>query len=203
MVRIKICGITNVEDARAAASIGADAVGVVFYDKSPRAVNPVRAQEILTALPPFVTRVGLFVNAPAATVIATTQQCFLDVLQFHGEETPAFCRDFGRPYIKVLRVTAAVDLQPLVEAYHDAQGLLLDCASPGVWGGSGRSFDWWRLPELGKAWILAGGLDAENVAGAIAIAQPYAVDVSSGVERSPGRKDHDKMARFMAQVRGT
>ena len=203
MVRIKICGITNTEDARAAAAAGADAVGLVFYHSSPRALDAVRARKILAALPPFVTRVGLFVNAEAAEVASTLQQCPLDVLQFHGDESPSLCRGFGRPYIKVLRVTAAQDLRPAVDAYHDAQGLLLDCAAPGVWGGSGRSFDWWRLPDLGKSLILAGGLHAENVAEAIAIARPYAVDVSSGVELSPGRKDHDKMARFVARVRGT
>ena len=134
MVRIKICGITNAEDARAAAAVGADAIGMVFYHKSPRALDAGRTQEVLTALPPFITRVGLFVNADAAEVTATLQQCPLDVLQFHGDESPSFCRKFDRPYIKVLRVTAAQDLRPVVDAYHDAQGLLLDCAAPGVWG---------------------------------------------------------------------
>ncbi|MHB1580216.1 MAG: phosphoribosylanthranilate isomerase [Acidithiobacillus sp.] len=201
MVRIKICGITNAADVRAAAAVGADAIGLVFYRKSPRVLDAARTQEILTALPPFITSVGLFVNADTAEVAATLQWCPLDVLQFHGDESPSFCRNFGRPYIKVLRVTAAQDLRPVVDAYHDAQGLLLDCAAPGVWGGSGQSFDWWQLPDLGKPWILAGGLNAGNVAEAIAIAQPYAVDVSSGVELSPGRKDHDKMAQFVARVR--
>ncbi|MEB8534884.1 phosphoribosylanthranilate isomerase [Acidithiobacillus ferriphilus] len=202
MVRIKICGITNAADARAAAAVGADAIGLVFYRKSPRALDAARTQDVLTALPPFITRVGLFVNADAAEVAATLQQYPLDVLQFHGDESPSFCRSFDRPYIKVVRVTAAQDLRPAVDAYHDAQGLLLDCAVPGVWGGSGQSFDWWRLSDLGKPWILAGGLNAGNVAEAIAIARPYAVDVSSGVEMSPGRKDHDKMAQFVARVRG-
>ena len=203
MVRIKICGITNAEDARAAAAVGVDAVGLVFYRSSPRALDAVRARKILAALPPFVTCVGLFVNAEAAEVASTLHQCPLDVLQFHGHESPSFCRGFGRPYIKVLRVTAEQDLRPVVDAYHDAQGLLLDCAAPGAWGGSGRSFDWWRLPDLDKPLILAGGLHAENVAEAIAIARPYAVDVSSGVELSPGRKDHDKMTRFATRVRAT
>ncbi len=202
MVRAKICGITNADDARAAARAGAHAIGLVFYDKSPRAVSISQAKNIVQALPPFVSVVGLFVNASSATVATVLENCALDVLQFHGDETPEFCRGFTRPYLKVIRVKGKEDLRRPVDDYFDAQGLLLDCAVSGQWGGSGQSFAWWKLPDLGKSLILAGGLNADNVRTAIDMAHPYAVDVSSGVERSPGIKDHDKMVRFMAQLQG-
>ncbi|WP_414039503.1 phosphoribosylanthranilate isomerase [Acidithiobacillus sp. M4-SHS-6] len=202
MVRVKICGITQVDDAKAAARLGADAIGLVFYEKSPRAVTISQAQMMLQALPPFVSSVGLFVNADPAHVEQVLEHCPLDILQFHGDESPEFCRRFGRPYLKVLRVSGETDLRRPVDDYADAQGLLLDCAVPGQWGGSGRSFAWWALPELGKPLILAGGLHADNIREAVRVAQPYGVDVSSGVERSPGSKDHDKMAEFMARLQG-
>ncbi|MBU2739355.1 phosphoribosylanthranilate isomerase [Acidithiobacillus concretivorus] len=202
MIRAKICGITHVDDAVAAARVGADAVGLVFYEKSPRAVSVSRAREILQALPPFVSSVGLFVNADPATIERVLDGCPLDTLQFHGDEPPDFCRRFGRPYLKVLRVSGEEDLRRPVDDYFDAQGLLLDCAVAGHWGGSGQSFAWWKLPDLGKPLILAGGLRADNVQEAIRVACPYAVDVSSGVEQSPGIKDHDKMGQFMAQLQG-
>jgi phosphoribosylanthranilate isomerase len=149
-----------------------------------------------------VSSVGLFVNADPASIESVLDDCPLDTLQFHGDETPDFCRRFGRPYLKVLRVSGEEDLRRPVDDYFDAQGLLLDCAVAGHWGGSGQSFAWWKLPDLGKPLILAGGLRADNVQEAIRVACPYAVDVSSGVEQSPGIKDHDKMVQFMAQLQG-
>ena len=202
MIRAKICGITHVGDALAAARVGADAIGLVFYEKSPRAVSVSQAREILQALPPFVSSVGLFVNADPAGIERVLDDCPLDTLQFHGDETPDFCRRFGRPYLKALRVSGEEDLRRPVDDYFDAQGLLLDCAVAGHWGGSGQSFVWWKLPDLGKPLILAGGLRADNVQEAIRVACPYAVDVSSGVEQSPGIKDHDRMVQFMAQLQG-
>ena len=202
MVRSKICGITHAEDAKAAARAGADAIGLVFYEKSTRCVKIAQAQQILQVVPPFVGVVGLFVNADPAAIHAVLEACALDILQFHGDETPAFCRSFGRPYLKALRVTGNEDLRAPVDAYYDAQGLLLDCAVPGHWGGTGQSFPWWCLPDVGKPLILAGGLRPDNVQEAVQIAQPYAVDVSSGVEQSPGIKDHDKMLQFVALLKG-
>jgi phosphoribosylanthranilate isomerase len=202
MVRVKICGITSVEDALAAAAAGADAIGLVFYPPSPRNVGVATAREILAALPPFVSRVGLFVNPEAVWVDQVLARCPLDVLQFHGDEPADFCASFSRPYLKALRLCGPCDLRPWQEQYASAQGLLLDKRDERVFGGSGQSFTWWHLPQESPALILAGGLTAENVATAVAIAQPYAVDVSSGVEISPGRKDRGKMERFVAQARG-
>ncbi len=202
MIRAKICGITHVGDALAAARVGVDAIGLVFYEKSPRAVTLPQAREIIQALPPFVSSVGLFVNAEASAIERVLDSCPLDILQFHGDESSDFCRRFGRPYLKAIRVSGEEDLRRPVDDYFDAQGLLLDCAVAGHWGGSGQSFAWWKLPDLGKPLILAGGLRADNVQEAIRVACPYAVDVSSGVEQSPGIKDHDKMVQFMAQLQG-
>lgn len=201
MVRIKICGITMMDDALAAAEAGADAIGLVFYPPSPRAIGVEAAAAILAALPPFVSTVGLFVNAQRSWVEKVLQSCPLDLLQFHGDEIAANCSGFGRPYIKALRVLGEEDLRPRLRAHPDARGFLLDRAVPQLWGGSGETFSWWRLPALDKPLILAGGLSPDNVAEAIAITRPYAVDVSSGVEASPGRKDHGKMRDFVARVR--
>ncbi|MDD3760515.1 MAG: phosphoribosylanthranilate isomerase [Acidithiobacillus sp.] len=201
-VRVKICGITTPDDARLAAAVGADAIGLVFYPPSPRNVTIVTAQQILAAVPPFVTRVGLFVNPQRAWVEEVLAACALDMLQFHGDEEPEFCVGFQRPYLKVLRVSGQCDLRPWRDRYSTAQGLLLDKRDTQVFGGSGRSFTWWRLPQdLGMPLILAGGLQPDNVATAIDLARPYAVDVSSGVEISPGRKDRGKMEGFIAQAR--
>ncbi|MHB1530595.1 phosphoribosylanthranilate isomerase [Acidithiobacillus sp.] len=201
MVRIKICGITTIDDALAAAEAGTDAIGLVFYPPSPRAVAVEVAAAIMAALPPFVTSVGLFVNAQRSWVEAVLQSCPLDLLQFHGDEAAADCSGFGRPYIKVVRVTGEEDLRPQLRAHPSARGFLLDRAAPQLWGGSGETFSWWPLPKLDKPLILAGGLSPDNVAEAIAITRPYAVDVSSGVEASPGRKDHGKMRDFVARAR--
>jgi phosphoribosylanthranilate isomerase len=202
MTRTKICGITRVEDGLAAARAGADAIGLVFYAKSPRNVDPILAAEISGDLPPFVTRVALFVNPSIEEVETVLRQARPDVLQFHGEESPAFCRSFGVPYLKAARVKPGVDLLQFATLYADAQGLLLDAWSEGTHGGTGERFDWALIPpDLPRPVILAGGLHAGNVAEAISAVRPWAVDVSSGVEASKGIKDAAKIAAFMKEVR--
>lgn len=203
-VRSKICGITRIEDALAAVEAGADAIGFVFYAKSPRAVSVQQAREIIKALPPFVTTVGLFVNASACELNETLDAVPLDLLQFHGDETPEQCEGYHRPYIKALRVKAGDDIAAACAAYASASGILLDTYVEGVPGGTGQAFDWSLIPQgLSKPIILAGGLSVQNVAQAIAQVQPYAVDVSGGVEKSKGIKDHDKIRAFMQAVRAT
>lgn len=200
--RVKICGITRIEDAMAAAQAGADAIGLVFEPKSPRYVKPDQAQAIVRALPPFVTVVGLFVNAAPDTVETVLQHVTLDLLQFHGNETPEQCRRYHRPYIKAIHMQDNVNLRENARRYADAEGLLLDTAVAHVAGGSGQSFDWGRVPsDLGKPVILAGGLTPENVAEAVRQVCPFAVDVSSGVEQSKGIKDASKIAAFIEAVR--
>jgi phosphoribosylanthranilate isomerase len=199
--RAKICGITRIEDGLAAASAGADAIGLVFYARSPRAVSAEQARTIIAALPPFVTSVGLFVDAPAEEVEVILASVPLDLLQFHGDETPDYCRGFSRPYIKVVRMADEVDLKAVAAEYHDAHGLLLDSYQKGVPGGTGHAFDWARVPAgLGKPVILAGGLDPGNVAQAVRQVRPYAVDVSSGVEADKGIKDANRIIAFMRGV---
>jgi phosphoribosylanthranilate isomerase len=196
--RVKICGITRIEDALAVAAAGADAIGLVFAEKSPRRVTPAQAKAIVAALPPFVTVVGLFVDAPAEHIREVLGQVPLDLLQFHGRETPENCRQFGRPYIKAIRMAPDVDLRAEARRYPDAAGLLLDSYHPQMEGGTGKTFDWARVPaDLGKPVVLAGGLNPGNVARAIAAVKPYAVDVSSGVESSKGIKDAAKVAAFI------
>jgi phosphoribosylanthranilate isomerase len=200
--RVKICGITRVEDALSVAMSGADAIGLVFYEKSPRHVSIEKATQLTAVLPPFVTVVGLFVNAPAAEVRAVLDAVSLDVLQFHGDETPAFCAQFYKPYLKAIRVKPGVDLLQCAADYHSAQALLLDAHVEGIPGGTGAVFDWTLIPKsLPLPLILSGGLDAENVAAAIAQVRPYAVDVSSGVEAGKGIKDAEKITHFMQEVR--
>lgn len=201
MTRIKICGITRVEDMMDAAHNGADALGLVFYDKSPRHVSAQQAAKLADAIPPFVSLVGLFVNASAAEVLEVMQAVPLDVLQFHGEEEPEFCAQFGRPYLKAVRVKAGVNLVQYAARFASAQGLLLDTFVDGAHGGTGASFDWALIPnDLPLPVILSGGLNAGNVAGAIAQVRPYAVDVSSGVEASKGIKDAAKIVAFIKEV---
>ncbi len=201
-VRVKICGITSVEDALAAAQLGADAIGLVFYPQSPRAVAVAQARQIALALPPFVTVVGLFVDAKPSEIEAVLQQVPLDLLQFHGAETPADCARFGRPYIKAIRMTEGVDLEREAERFHTAKGLLVDAYVPGAPGGTGQCFSWELLPKaLSKPLILAGGLGPNNVRAAIEQVRPWAVDVSSGVECAKGIKDPIKMAKFLREVR--
>ena len=202
MTRIKICGITREQDLQAAVAAGADALGFVFYDKSSRNIAPQRAAELLRALPPFVTSVGLFVDPSEGMVRGVLAQVPLDVLQFHGDESPEFCAQFGRPYLKAIRVRPGVDLVECAARYADAQALLLDAYIEGVPGGTGESFDWALIPrELSLPVILSGGLHPGNVAGAVRAVRPYAVDVSSGVEASKGIKDAAKVAAFIKEVK--
>ena len=199
--RVKICGITRPEDGQCAAELGADAIGLVFYASSPRAVGIETAQAICKALPPFVSKVGLFVNAPRAEIQQVLEKVPLDVLQFHGDEAPADCEGFGRPYIKALRMAAGIDVLAALKQFPGASGILLDSYQAGVPGGTGQTFDWSRVPtHLRQAVILAGGLNPQNVAKAIEQVRPYAVDVSGGVEVTKGIKDRDKMTAFMNEV---
>ena len=201
-VRVKICGMTQLEDALFAAQAGADALGFVFYEKSPRHVNTVQAASICRALPPFVTRVGLFVDASAEFVQSVLHTVPLDLLQFHGDETPAYCAQFGKAYLKAVRVTAATDLLKYAADFAAASGLLLDAYVPGVPGGTGEAFDWRLIPaNFPKPVVLSGGLKPENVADAIKLARPWAVDVSSGVESAKGIKDQSKIAQFITNAK--
>jgi len=199
---VKICGITRPEDALAAARAGAHAIGLVFFAKSPRHVTPTRAAEIIRVLPPFVTTVGLFVDATAEGVRAALAEAPVGLLQFHGDETPEFCRQFKRPYVKAVRVKAGVDLLQYAQDYYDAKALLLDAYVEGLHGGSGAAFDWSLIPRgLPLPVILSGGLTPENVADAVRHVRPSAVDVSSGVESAKGIKDAQKIAAFIKGVR--
>ncbi|MEJ2651932.1 MAG: phosphoribosylanthranilate isomerase [Gammaproteobacteria bacterium] len=199
--RVKICGITRVEDASAAAQLGADAIGLVFYAKSPRAVSIAQAQAVVRALPPFVTIVGLFVDAAPEEIREVLAAVPLDLLQFHGKEAAQACRGYGRPYLKVVHMAEDTDVVDLARPYDDAAGILVDTYVQGVPGGTGRSFDWSRLPAaLTCPLILAGGLTPDNVAAAVAQVRPWAVDVSGGVEAAPGIKDAAKIAAFIRGV---
>jgi len=211
-VRVKICGITRLQDLQAACAAGADAVGFVFYEKSPRHVSIEAAAELVRALPPFVQSVGLFVNAEPAFIERVLQLAPLDLLQFHGDETPTDCARFGRPYIKAVRVNRDTDLLKCAADFDDARGLLLDAFVPGVPGGTGERFDWSLIPsDLPKPVILSGGLTPDNVADAVRIVRPWAVDVSSGVEAAllvngaavaaKGIKDAHKIAQFIAKAK--
>ena len=198
MTRIKVCGITNSEDALCAVRLGAAALGFVFYEKSPRFVKPEDAGEIIRRIPPFVTKVGVFVNAEADYLREARDIAGFDVYQFHGDETPEFCAAFGGDYIKAIRVKDAGSLGA-VDLY-DTDAFLFDTYSPDAYGGTGENFSWDVLSRRklgGKVVILSGGLDSDNVRDAIRAVNPYAVDVSSGVESSPGIKDHLKLKRFM------
>jgi phosphoribosylanthranilate isomerase len=199
--RVKICGITDLADALDAIAAGASALGFVFYKSSPRYVSPQLAADIIRQLPPFVTTVGLFVNASQAEVAQVLEQTAIDLLQFHGDEPEVFCRGFARPYIKAFRVRPGLDVMQQVALYPSARGVLLDAYRPGVPGGTGEVFDWALIPAaLAPQVILAGGLNADNVAEAISQVTPYAVDVSGGVEAAPGRKDRARINAFMAAV---
>lgn len=201
-VRSKICGITRIEDALLAAAAGADAIGLVFYAKSPRAVTVQQARAIVAALPPFVTSVGLFVDASPCELGEILDAVPLDLLQFHGDETPAYCDGWRKPYIKALRVKPGDDVGAHIDAYDGARGVLLDTFVPGVPGGTGEAFDWSLVPQAAsKPIILAGGLTADNVAAAIAQVRPYGVDVSGGVEAAKGIKDAQKIYGFMQAVK--
>lgn len=200
--RVKICGITSVEMALEAVDSGADAIGLVFYPPSPRVVSPEKAAEIVSALPAFVTAVGLFVNEEQAIIEQIIEQTRLNLLQFHGNECPDYCAGFAFPYIKALRMTEDIDLFELRKQYSTAKSLLLDTYKPGTPGGTGESFNWDLIPdELAGEIILAGGLDSNNVAEAISQVEPYAVDVSGGVEAEKGVKSPEKIRQFMRSVR--
>lgn len=199
--RIKICGITRAEDAELVAALGADAVGFVFNTQSPRRVTPEQAREVAQHLPAFVTRVGLFVDARKETVEKVRDAVGLDLLQFHGAEMPAFCRGFNKPYIKAIRMRDGIDVHAAAAAHETAAGVLLDSYVAGQVGGTGSAFDWTRVPsDLGKPLIIAGGLNPDNVARAVAQLRPYAVDVSSGVEADKGIKDVGKLKAFFEAV---
>ncbi|MEP4148208.1 MAG: phosphoribosylanthranilate isomerase [Halioglobus sp.] len=200
--RIKICGITRPEDARAAVDNGADAIGLVFYPNSPRAVSLSQAQAIAEVVPPFVTLVSLFVNADADMIADVVTQLPVGLIQFHGDEEAGYCQSFGRPWIRALRVREGMDIDREVAAMPGAQGVLLDAWQDGVPGGTGKTFDWTLANErVALPVVLAGGLNEANVGEAIASLCPWAVDVSGGVEASPGIKDPEKIKRFVAAVR--
>ena len=204
--RIKICGITRVDDALAAAHAGADAIGVVLYPPSPRAANIETARAICEALPPFILPVLLFVNETAQKVTAAIEAIKPSLLQFHGDETEPYCMQFGLPYLKAIRVDkrlTAGDLLECEQRFHSARGLLLDTLAVSVYGGSGETFDWNLIPPTMRGRIvLSGGLNPQNVADAVKMIQPWAVDVSSGVESTEkGIKDHRKIAQFIEAVK--
>ena len=199
--RVKICGITRIEDAEAAILAGADALGFVFYEASPRAISIATAAQIVVKLTPFVTTVGLFVNADKSNVFDVLAQVPLDCLQFHGDESAEYCEQFKRPYIKAVRVNEKTDLPSAAEHFAGAQALLLDTYVKGTPGGTGQTFNWQLIPDqFSQPIVLAGGLDSSNVGDAIKAVHPYAVDVSGGVEASKGIKDHDKINRFIHEV---
>lgn len=204
--RIKICGITRPQDAARAVELGADAIGLVFYQPSPRCVSVEQALNIVANIPPFVSIVGLFVDSDRNDLNRILEQVPIDLLQFHGDESPKDCDGYNCPFIKAIRMRDGVDLLEEANRFETASGLLLDTYQAGVPGGTGESFDWTRVTEareqgLVKPIILAGGLNPANVDEAIAVASPYAVDVSGGVESSKGIKDHEKMAAFVEAVR--
>ena len=202
MIRIKVCGITRVEDALVAARCGADAVGLVFYKQSPRYVTTKQAKQVVDALPPFVTVVGLFVNSEVELIREIMASVPLDMLQFHGDESPEFCGQFAHPYLKAIRVKAGVDLLQCASDFDSAKGLLLDAHVDGIHGGTGTAFDWTLIPsELPLPLILSGGLALGNISAAIKQVKPYAVDVSSGVEASKGIKDATKIEAFINEVK--
>lgn len=202
--RIKICGLTTLDDARFTAALGVDAIGLVFYEKSPRYVDLAVARDIALAVGPLVTVVGLFVNAERDLLKAALAEVPLHVLQFHGDEDNSFCRSFNRPFMKAIRMAPGLDVAAEMARYPDANGILLDAYQPGVPGGTGTQFEWQRFPRNPhRPTILAGGLTPANVAAAVGQTKPYGVDVSGGVELSPGRKCPTKVAEFVSQVANT
>jgi len=200
--KIKICGFTHPEAARVAAYAGADAIGLVFYEPSPRNVSIEAAREIVNALPPFVNRVGLFVNANPSQIDEVLCEVPLDTLQFHGDESPADCAQYHLPFYKAVRVTETSNLHQIANDYSQANALLLDAYNAKTYGGTGESFDWSLAKvDIDLPFILAGGLTPDNVVMAIEQVKPYAVDTSSGVESAKGVKDVDKIRDFISKVR--
>ena len=201
MTRVKICGITNLEDGLQAAQAGADALGFVFYGPSPRNVEVDRAASIIAALPPFVTSVGLFVDAEPEFIEQVIKATGLDLLQFHGDESESQCAQYGVPYIKALRMRPDVDLARQCHTFASSRGILLDAFVPGKAGGTGQTFDWSQIPQqLDLPIVLAGGLDPSNVQTAIQTVRPWAVDVSGGVEQAKGKKDPALVSAFIEGV---
>jgi len=198
--RVKICGITRRQDAEFSVEMGADALGLVFYAPSPRAVTIAQAQEIITGLPPFISIVALFVDAAPEEVTDCLEALPIGLLQFHGDESPEYCEQFNHPYMKALRMREGIDLQAEVSRYSSASAILVDSYQAGVPGGTGQVFNWSMITDINKPLVLAGGLDAENVAKAIEQVKPYAVDVSGGVEQAKGIKDNMKIRDFMQEV---
>ncbi len=199
--RVKVCGITREEDALAAVAAGVDALGFVFYAPSPRNVSIEQAARIIAKIPAFVSSTALFVNADRKEIDSVISSTKIDLLQFHGDEDPSFCESFRRPYIKALRMRDDLDVLSLASTYHSARAILLDAYVEGIPGGTGSSFDWQRIPaQLSSRIVLAGGLDADNVADAIRQTNAYAVDVSGGVEAAKGIKDANKIRCFMNEV---
>lgn len=200
--RVKICGITQTSDAMAAVEAGADALGFVFYEPSPRFVDINRAKLICGEIAPFINTVALFLNANSSYVEEVLAKVRIDIIQFHGDEDEAYCRSFNRPYLKALRVKETTDLTQLAETYASASGLLLDAFDSSQYGGTGKTFDWDLLPKTSALpLILAGGLNPSNVCDAIKKTSVYAVDVSSGVEKTKGVKDHQLIQQFMQEVK--
>lgn len=201
-IRIKICGITSIEDAQLAINAGADAIGLVFYEPSPRSVTIEQAAVIAKSVGPFVTVVGLFVDAEEGFIKDVLAKVSLHVLQFHGNETPEFCRGFQRPYMKAIRMRPELNLPDAIGSYPDASAILLDAYRPGVPGGTGETFDWLRVPKNTlRPLVLAGGLTPENVALAISSVAVYGVDVSGGVESTPGKKAAHKITAFIRNAK--
>jgi phosphoribosylanthranilate isomerase len=198
--RVKICGITRRQDAEIAIEMGADAIGLVFYEPSPRAVTIAQAKQIVEGLPPFVTVVALFVDADVSFVNACLSEVRIDLLQFHGNESADYCEQFNMPYMKAIRMKEDTQLFIEEKNYASASALLLDSYKVGIPGGTGETFNWSMITKIDKPIILAGGLTVENVAMAIEQVNPYAIDVSGGVEKSKGIKDKQKIRTFMHEV---
>lgn len=197
-IRVKICGITRVEDAIFCANTGADAIGLVFCEPSPRCISVTQAQEIINKTPPFVTTVALFMDDEPTFISEVINSVNIDLLQFHGEEDNSFCNQFGKPFIKALSVTASDDFAKISDHFPNSRGFIVDSNEPGQIGGTGKTFDWSKFPQNNeKPLILAGGLNPENIRQAIIATTPYGVDVSSGVESAKGIKDHHKIAEFI------
>ena len=201
--RIKICGITSLSSAAAAIDAGVDALGFNMYERSIRFIGVDAANEILRELPSSTIKVGLFVNHSEDEVLSITQQCSFDVLQFHGDEDNSFCASFSKPFMKAIRVGGETDIASEVARYPDSVAVLLDSLVKGKFGGTGISFDWQNVPKLTKPVFLAGGLDVNNVSEAVRTVSPYAVDVSGGVESSPGEKDPELIRAFVHAVQAT
>ena len=201
MTRVKFCGLTHEEDIAQAVKLGVDALGFVFYAPSSRSVAPDHAAMLTSSVPAFVTRVGLFVNEQPAAIQNIFERTRLNVIQYHGDETPEFCDAVGLPFIKAFRVRPGIDIQTEMERYPNASGFLLDAYVKGQPGGTGERFDWGMIPQSNAPIILAGGLSPDNAKDAIEQVAPWALDVSGGIETKPGRKDPDKMARFMNACR--